>query len=205
MKTIVLLLATMITTISIAQQYTWAARGGGDINFGSNPNTIDEYEHIRDIVVDSQNNYYYLATVSSNNTNLNGVPFTNYNRPNFGNDIFLFSTDCNGNFRWQKVLGGPNDELTLHLSIDSNDNVYVSGYIIPRSSNAQGFVHYDTDVVVNTTMTISDPGAHNKNLFLIKYDSTGVFQWLQRPQQDATSIQDIQNPTLLVTIPMLIM
>jgi len=193
MKTLIFLLATMITTISVAQQYTWAARGGGDVNFGSNPNSTNEYEHIRDIVVDSQNNYYFLATVSSNNTNLNGVPFTNYNRPNFENDIFLFSTDCNGSVRWQKTIGGHNDDLTQHLSIDSNDNIYVSGYVLGRGSSNDNFIHFDTDVIINSNLTLTTPGPHNKNLFLIKYDSSGVFQWLQRPQKDATSIQDIQK------------
>ncbi|QJP34131.1 T9SS type A sorting domain-containing protein [Nonlabens sp. Ci31] len=195
MKKMMILLVLISIPIAncLAQEYTWAARGGGDINFGSNPNTINEYEHIRDIVVDSQNNYYYLATVSSNNTNLNGIPFTNYNRPNFGNDIFLFSTDCNGSVRWQKTIGGHNDDLTQHLSIDSNDNIYVSGYVLGRGSSNDNFIHFDTDVIINSNLTLTTPGPHNKNLFLIKYDSAGVFQWLQRPQKDATSIQDIQK------------
>jgi hypothetical protein len=195
MKKMMMLLVLISIPIAncLAQQYTWAARGGGGVNFGSNPNSVNEYEHIRDIVVDSQNNYYYLATVSSNNTNLNGVPFTNYNRPNFGNDIFLFSTDCNGSVRWQKTIGGHNDDLTQHLSIDSNDNIYVSGYVLGRGSSNDNFIHFDTDVIINSNLTLTTPGPHNKNLFLIKYDSAGVFQWLQRPQKDATSIQDIQK------------
>ena len=193
MKKLFLLLVLLITTISVAQEYTWAARGGGDVNFGSNPNSTNEYEHIRDIVVDSQNNYYFLATVSSNNTNLNGVPFTNYNRPNFGNDTFLFSTDCDGNVRWQKTIGGHNDDLTQHLSIDSNDNIYVSGYVLGRGSSNDNFIHFDTDVIINSNLTLTTPGPHNKSLFLIKYDSSGVFQWLQRPQQDATGISEVQK------------
>ena len=193
MKEFLFLFAIMITTLSAAQEYTWAARGGGDVNFGNNPNNVDEYEHIRDIVVDSQNNYYYLATVSSNNTNLNGVPFTNYNRPNSGNDTFLFSTDCDGNVRWQKTIGGHNDEFTQHLSIDSNDNIYISGFVSPRGSTSNGFIHFDTDVVINSNLTISTSGPHNKTLYLIKYDSLGVFQWLQRPQRDNAGVTDFQK------------
>jgi hypothetical protein len=193
MKKLFLLLVLLITTLGAAQEYTWAARGGGDVNFGSNPNSTNEYEHIRDIVVDSQNNYYYLATVSSNNTNLNGVPFTNYNRPNFGNDTYLFSTDCSGNFRWQKTIGGWSDELTQNLSVDSNDNIYISGELTPKISSTHGPGYFDTDVVIDSNLGINDPGPHNKDLYLIKYNSTGVFQWLQRPQRDTAVGTDIQK------------
>ena len=193
MKKLFLLLVLLITTLGVAQEYTWAARGGGDVNFGNNPNSINEYEHVRDIVVDSQNNYYFLATVSSNNTNLNGTAFTNYNRPNFGNDTFLFSTDCNGNVRWQKTIGGEQDELTQHLSIDSNDNIYVSGFVVPRFGTSQGFVHFDTDVIINSNLDINTSGPHNKSLYLIKYDNLGNFQWLQRPQRDNADVTDIQK------------
>ena len=195
MKQIVILFALVLTFTGncFAQEYTWAARGGGDVNFGSNPNSTNEYEHIRDIVVDSQNNYYYLATVSSNNTNLNGVPFTNYNRPNFNNDTYLFSTDCSGNFRWQKTIGGYSDELTQHLSLDSSDNVYISGYMTPKINGTHSAGYFDTDVIIDSNLGINDPGPHNKNLYLIKYNSTGVFQWLQRPQRDTAVGTDIQK------------
>ncbi|AGC76207.1 putative secreted protein (Por secretion system target) [Nonlabens dokdonensis] len=193
-RTGILYFILLLVSISVnAQEYTWAARGGGDVNFGSNPNSTNEYEHIRDIVVDSQNNYYYLATVSSNNTNLNGVPFTNYNRPNFNNDTYLFSTDCSGNFRWQKTIGGYSDELTQHLSLDSSDNVYISGYMTPKINGTHSAGYFDTDVIIDSNLGINDPGPHNKNLYLIKYNSTGVFQWLQRPQRDTAVGTDIQK------------
>lgn len=195
MKNLVFFLALISTTISVAQQYTWAARGGGDVNFSvsGTPNSIDDYEHVRDIVVDSNNNYYFLAIVSSGNTNLNGVPFSNYNNPSNGKDTFLFSTDCDGNIRWQKVIGGWSEELTQNLSIDANNNIYVSGELIPKISSTHGPGHFDTDVVVDSNLGLNDPGPHNKSLYLIKYSDSGIFQWLQRPQRDTAVGTDIQK------------
>lgn len=188
------MLFIIVTTTVHAQQYVWAGRGGGDFNFqNGTPQVIDQFEHIRDIVVDSQNNYYFLAIISTGNTTLNGLSITNYNVPTSGKDTFLFSTDCNGNIRWKKTIGGEVEELTQHLSIDSNDNIYISGFVIGRGGNTSGFIHFDTDVIINTNLTISTPGPHNKSLYLIKYDRNGVFQWLTRPQQDATGIPEWQK------------
>nr|WP_152556417.1 hypothetical protein [Nonlabens ulvanivorans] len=195
MKNIIFYLLTLLVSLpASAQQFTWALRGGGSINWDSNPNDRDEYEHIRDIVIDSQNNYYFLAKVSSGVTDLNGTAFTNYNQPAGGADTFLFSTDCDGVIRWQKVIGGWAEELTQHLSIDTNDNIYVSGLVFPpRGSNNEGFIHFDSDVVINSNLVITDPGPHNKSMYLIKYDSFGNFQWLQSPQTDNAAFQEFQK------------
>jgi hypothetical protein len=180
-----------------AQTYAWAGRGGGEINFSSgSPQITRDYEHIRDVKVDSQNNYYFLATISSGNTDLQGITITNYNKPTSGKDTFLFSTDCDGNMRWQKTIGGWNVDSTQGLSIDSSDNIYVTGRVLPRIGNNDGLVHYDTDVVINTNLTVFTPGPHNKSMYLIKYDSNGVFQWLQRPEQnqvESTGVQKAYN------------
>jgi hypothetical protein len=193
---IFILLILVGTLYSTAQTYTWAGRGGGDINIDSTPQGTDEYEHIRDIKVDSQNNYYFLATISSGNTDLQGVPFSNHNRPTSGKDTFLFSTDCNGNMRWQKTIGGWNIDSTQGLSIDSGDNIYVTGRVLPRIGNNDGLVHYDTDVIINSNLTVFTPGPHNKSMYLMKYDSLGNFQWLQRPEQnqvESTGVQKAYN------------
>ena len=190
---IFVLLVLVSSFYSTAQTYIWAGRGGGDNSIDSTPQGTDQYEHIRDIKVDSQNNYYFLAVVSSGNTDLQGVAFTNYNAPSSGKDTFLFSTDCDGNIRWQKTIGGWHEDTTQHLSIDNNDNIYVSGRIFSKLNGGSGEAHFDTDVIINTNLTASTPGPHNKTMYLIKYDSNGNFQWLKRPQKDQVGITDIQK------------
>ncbi|MGB3591040.1 MAG: T9SS type A sorting domain-containing protein [Nonlabens sp.] len=177
-----------------AQEFVWAGRGGGTNNFSNQlPQEFFQYEHIRDIVVDSQDNYYYLAIISGGATDLDGVPFTNYNGTQTRSDLLLFSTDCSGNLRWQKVIGNHSTLETQNLTIDDQDNVYLSGYIAPRFSPFNSGVHFDTDVVITSTLGINDPGPHNKSIFLIKYDAQGVFQWLQRPQEDMVALAGWQS------------
>ena len=53
-------------------QWQWAKMGGGynaSVSSGINPN---QDEMIRDIVVDNQNNHYYLTTIYGNNPNVGG-------------------------------------------------------------------------------------------------------------------------------------
>lgn len=125
-----------------------------------------------------------MAVVSSGNATLQGVPFTNYNASNNGKDTFLFSTDCDGNVRWQKTIGGRNGDTTQHLSIYINDNIYVSGRMLSKLNGGIEEAHFDTDVIINTNLTASTLGPHNKTMYLIKYDSNGNFQWLQRPEHN---------------------
>lgn len=96
-KQIYLLMAFCLTSFSFAQTYNWqwAKAGGGDNGSSGTRFSISRDETIRDVVVDDQNNSYYLTTINNGNPNLNGVPVTNYDQ----SDLFLFSTDCNGNIR----------------------------------------------------------------------------------------------------------
>ena len=109
-----ILFITVMTFISIttltAQTYDWewAERGGGKRNItgSSSPPYYRSYEHIRDIVIDSNNNYCYLAQVGNDQTTYGNVPITTYDDGRSDRDVYLFSTDAQGNFRFDKVIGG---------------------------------------------------------------------------------------------------
>ncbi len=194
LKNCITILFLFWSIIPMAQEYDWAYRGGGDVNFDpGNPSDNDEYEHIRQIGVDSQNNYYFLAKVSGGNSTLFGSAFENYNFGMGGGNTLIFSTDCDGNFRWRKVIGGASATFTEHLSIDANDKIYVSGHLIPGGNAQAEYVYFDTDVIISTNLGITDPGPHNKSLYLIQYDRDGNFQWLELPQKDQADIPTIQN------------
>ncbi len=173
-------------------EYTWAKRGGGNANFETRvPTSYNQSEHVRDIKIDAQGNRYYLAVMGGDMADLDGISVPIYVQPRAGEDILLWSSDCGGNFRWSKSIGSDNFTDVTGLSIDGSGNVYVSGKVIPRTSNNGGFVHFDSDVVVTTALTINDTGPHNKSLFLIKYDSNGNFQWLQRPEEDNMDLNKV--------------
>src|SRR5690606_3186775 len=114
-----------ISLSGYAQQYDWqwAMNGGG--NLGG----IGD-EQIYDVKVGTDNNYYFIATIKGNSgAQLNGVPQTVYNVPNGGDDIFLFSTTCDGTVRWSQAIGGEHSDRAYNLVLDSNNNVYVGAYI----------------------------------------------------------------------------
>ncbi|MGB3591241.1 MAG: hypothetical protein WBA16_06090 [Nonlabens sp.] len=194
-KISIVLLLLAVVPLSHAQKYTWARRGGGNANFlVRTPSNFEESEHLRDIRIDSRGNRYYLAIMGGDAADLDGAPIDIYEIPRAGEDILLFSTDCGGNFRWSKTIGSVGPSTVQSISIDAWDNIYLSGFVASRASSADPFVHFGNDVVVTTTPGVNDPGPHNKTIFLAKYDSNGVLQWLNRPQRDNADLDnDIRN------------
>src|SRR5690606_18329216 len=124
------LLITLISAISVtAQTYSWqwAKYGGGNTGSTSSGFNYTEDESIRDIAVDNQNNYYYLATMNPTNPTLNGTPVTSYHQQ----DLFLFSTDCQGNIRWTRTIGGRLSlESAWNIELDNNGGLYILGNFI---------------------------------------------------------------------------
>src|SRR5690554_6782632 len=79
-------------------QWDWAINGGGGI--GDN-GWFYRAEQIRDIVIGSDGNYYFLANMNKSalgmSSQLAGQPVTVYNDYSISSlDIFLFSTTCDG-------------------------------------------------------------------------------------------------------------
>jgi hypothetical protein len=67
-------------------------------------------------------------------------------------DIFLVKFDVNGNELWNATWGGPETEHVGRMVIDSNDDIFITG---------------DT----------RSYGSGNRNLYLIKYNSSGSKKW----------------------------
>src|SRR5690606_15649729 len=64
------------------------------------------------------------------------------------------------------------------IGVDTLGGVYATGYVVsPGHTFTQ--VSFDTD----TTLAY----ATRKRTFIIKYDTSGVFQWLRMPEPDTTN------------------
>lgn len=106
-------------------QWKWAKQGGGDGGSLSSTFDIWQDEHIRDVAVDNNNNYYFLTNIyggalNSNNPALDGSPVIHYGGTYDDSDLLLFSTDCLGNVRWTRTIGGTgNEELAWKIQIDT--------------------------------------------------------------------------------------
>ncbi|MDN3708819.1 hypothetical protein QW060_17095 [Myroides ceti] len=98
----IFLLTNLFVLFSIsatAQQYewSWAVSAGG----------VQGADLIYDVKVGSDNNYYFIGSLYGNiGVQLNGNPVDVYNSSLGGDDIFLFSTTCDGQIRWSQAIGG---------------------------------------------------------------------------------------------------
>jgi hypothetical protein len=71
------------------------------------------------------------------------------------------------------------------LGTDSLGGVYITGSIYSIPSGPGGEPGYfDTDSVLNYM---------NKTMYIIKYDTAGIFQWLKMPQPDTVSIATLSG------------
>ncbi len=72
-------------------------------------------------------------------------------------DMFLIKYNTSGAKQWSKLFGTSSDDLGYGVSVDSAGNAYVTGY---SSGNFDGKTN-----------------SGNNDMFLIKYDSSGIKQW----------------------------
>ncbi len=105
----------------------------------------------RGVTVDSSNNIYVTGYTQGG---LDG------NTSSGSRDIFLVKYYDNGTKQWTKQLGTSSDDYGYGVTVDSSDNLYVTGY---TSGGLDG----------NTS-------SGDKDLFLVKYNSSGTKQWTKQ-------------------------
>ncbi len=121
-----------------------------------------------DVATDSLNDVYTLGTFTAT------VDFD----PSIGidsivsnggvnNDIFLTKYDASGNYIRTITFGNGSNEFARSLSIDSNDNVYITGIFA-------AIVDFDPTLADNS---ISTNGSFD--VFVSKFDSAGNYLWTQ--------------------------
>lgn len=189
-----LLLCTTLLTFSYAQtyQWQWAKAGGGDTGSSAIVFSETQDEMIRDVVVDNNNNSYYLTKIYPQNPNIDGTPVTT----NQDSDLLLFSLNCQGNLRWSRTIGGYGDsEFSWNLKVDDNGglymmvNVFNAAHITAPSTvlpiqwdNSHAMPLTTVDYADNTT-----PDAGLNRIFMLKYNtSNGNLAW-SKPLQGAVN------------------
>ena len=80
-------------------------------------------------------------------------------------DIFISKLNSNGDIVWAKGMGGTGNEISTGIAIDSNSNIYSTGYF---SSTAD----FDPGVV---TANLNNLGG--TDIYISKLDSNGNFVW----------------------------
>ena len=111
----------------------------------------------RKIALDSSGNIYVTGYYWST------VDFGGGNVTSNGNwDAFLLKLNSSGTFQWVKSYGSNYNDLGRDVAIDSNDNIYMLG-------NYRGTVDFGGG---------DENGANSGDIFLVKFNSSGVFQWV---------------------------
>lgn len=111
------------------------------------------------IALDASGNIYITGTYTGNTV------FGNVLNMSAGEtDIFVIKYNSNGVFQWVKSAGGPLEDYVESIAVDVNGNVFVTGYYQDEAKFATGI------------FKTSEGGL---DVFVIKYNTSGVFQWVQ--------------------------
>src|SRR5690606_29871282 len=124
------LLLTAYGSYAQDYQWQWAKHGGGSAkvtNEEAGSYSNDNFEHIRDIVTDEDNNYYFLGTIASGSTHVDGNPVPDYGIGSSGENDIIISYTCGGAYRWSRVIGGGGgNNRAFNMILDNNGEIYVS-------------------------------------------------------------------------------
>ena len=129
----------------------------------------------RKIALDSSGNIY-VAGYYENTVDFGGGNITS----NGSWDAFLLKLNSSGTFQWVKSYGASNNDLGRDVAIDSNDNIYLTG-------NFRGTVDFGGG-------DVSSNPSSNAYIFLVKFNSSGVFQWVYTA--GGTGVDDVRSLAL---------
>lgn len=178
-----------------------------------NPNT---YDLPVGMAIDKNNNVYVIGFSAKNAEDAgDGSEFE-------ACDYVVVKYDSKGNRKWVRSYNGPSngDDFPAAIGIDSNNNVYITGYSWNGSVNQNDIVtiKYDTNgnrkwlrryesidheddyassLIIDSANNIyvagqnSNTGYNNySNPLLIKYDSSGNRKWVRKYENSAITFYD---------------
>jgi outer membrane protein assembly factor BamB len=180
-KYICFLFSLLLSASLSAQSWQWGRHGGSVSSPPVGETAPVVTEEARNLCTDPHGNVYFHSQIAEFPYYLGGVyyqvpPFSQINL----RTSVLMSYDCRGDLRWYKqfVTEGGTSQITA-LTSDREGNLYVAGYTGALPVGPKTF-HLGTDTtLVNAT----------KFLFLAKYDTSGVLQWLRQPEPDTAMNQ----------------
>ncbi|MBL7813619.1 MAG: hypothetical protein JNL70_01350, partial [Saprospiraceae bacterium] len=140
--------------------FQWARRAGG---------TGDD--QVNGIAL-SSSDIYIAGQIGTTTVNFNTPSATGSNEITSAgsNDIFVAKFDNTGAFQWAKRAGGTGDDIANGVAV-SGTEVYIVGRIGVNVAN------FNTPSATGSNEITS---AGSNDIFVAKYDNTGVLQWVKR-------------------------
>ncbi len=155
-----------IAKLDSSGNFVWAKRMGG---------TEDDLGI--SIAIDASGNVYTLGRFDGT-VDFNPGPGT-YNLTSVGTaDIFISKLNNSGNFVWAKAFGGTGWDIGKSISLDANNNIYVTGWFTSSAIYFDLFSLTNTDITSPYTsdMFIAKLGAINTGIeYLINNDNVSVY------------------------------
>ncbi len=121
--------------------------------------TGDDYA--QSMCVDSSGNIYITGYFENTIDFGNGGIISNGDT-----DIFIAKYSPDRTFQWVRTIGGPGSDKVSSISIDSDDNIYITGMFSDT-------VDFD---ISSDQGSVTSMG--NEDMFLVKFTSGGIFQWV---------------------------
>ena len=111
------------------------------------------------------------------------------------NDCFFAKYSSSGVFQWAKRFGGADEDWGLSIAVDgTGTGVFLTGYFKGVNANFSGQSGVDA--------TLTNATASNKDAFLAKYNTAGVFQWAKGiggSGEDIGTAVDANNTYVTIT------
>lgn len=159
---------TLDTSLGAAQAFLLKVDTDGEPQWirslvnGENPT---QYTSIANITFDSEDNFSILGTYL-NSVQLGGLTLDS----NGSYDVFLAKGNSDGEFDWAQSIGGLDIEKAADLTLDSDNNIFVSG------TWAGDTLHIGDHTLVNDQALV---GA-NFDRWIAKFNSEGTAEWAVR-------------------------
>ncbi|TAH41787.1 MAG: T9SS type A sorting domain-containing protein [Bacteroidetes bacterium] len=126
------------------------------VNFGKSAG----FEYGNDITTDDSGNVYVAGQFEYTST------FGNVSLVAAGqHDIFVAKYNSAGTLIWIRQAGGSDGDAGSAIALDASGNVYVTG---------------EFETTCKFTPTDSITSSANNDIFLVKYNNDGVFQWVKK-------------------------
>lgn len=138
--------------------YLWAKHMGGSGNdYGAR------------IAVDAAGNLNVVGWFESTNADFDPGPGTLILSTAGYADVFFARYDVNGNYLWAHRVGGTNYDGCHDITLDSMNNVFVTGYF--NGTN----IDFDPGPATAYLSSVASSG----DIFFAKYDSSGNYLWAE--------------------------
>ncbi len=129
------------------------------------------------LIVDSNLNLYMTGYTNGNEVIYNSNNVASGVTTGFSNrSPYIYKFNSNGILQWYAGLNCPWNGIGINITLDTSNNVYLSGYYTGISSSINNIVNSN---LVSSGFTLpSTPYANAyQNSFIIKYNSNGFAQW----------------------------